>query len=119
MPSGGATVESIILKEGVAGSAGSGCRIATTILISSSQINSPINMAVGYGVPVPVLAATDSDGLMTNSATVVSGGALASSSSVPNSELTQDSPSPRPPTRRRGRTRYPRNTTGYVTRNYS
>ena len=97
--SGGATVESITLKEGIAGSAGSGGgRIATTTLISSSQINSPVNMAVGYGVPV--LAATDGDGLMTNTATIVSGGALASSSSVPNSELgtpTQDSPSPPPP----------------------
>ena len=96
--SGGATVESITLKEGIAGSAGSGGRIATTTLISSSQINSPVNMAVGYGVPV--LAATDGDGLMTNTTAVVGGGAPASSSSVPNSELgtpTQDSPSPPPP----------------------
>ena len=87
--SGGATVESITLKEGIAG----GSRIATTTLISSSQINSPVNMAVGYGVPV--LAATDGDGLMTTTAAV----GATSSSSVPNSELgtpTQDSPSPPP-----------------------
>ena len=88
--SGGTTVESITLKEGIAG----GSRIATTTLISSSQINSPVNMAVGYGVPV--LAATDGDGLMTTTTAAVG---AASSSSVPSSELgtpTQDSPSPPP-----------------------
>ncbi len=82
--SGGATVESITLKEGMAGSS----RIT---LVSSTQINSPVNMAVGYGVPV--LAATDSDGLMATTAAV----GAASSSSVPSSELgtpTQDSPPP-------------------------
>ena len=85
--SGGATVESITLKEGMAGSS----RITTTTFISSSQIDSPVNMAVGYGVPV--LAATDGDGLITTTAAV----GAASSSSVPSSELgtpTQDSPSP-------------------------
>lgn len=99
--SGGATVESITLKEGIAGGGGAGGsshgRIATTTLISSSQINSPVNMAVGYGVPV--LAAADGDGLMTTTTAPVGAGAN-SSSSVPSSELgtpTQDSPSPPSP----------------------
>ena len=106
--SGGATVESITLKEGIAGGGGVGSRIATTTLISSSQINSPVNMAVGYGVPV--LAATDGDGLINTTAAVVGAGGVgvASSSSVPNSELgtpTQDSPSPPSPNHHLGRGR--------------
>ena len=89
---GGATVEAITLKEGMAGgsiggvSGASSGRITTATLVSSSQINSPVNMAVGYGVPV--LAAAEGDGLM-----------AAASSSMPSSELgtpTMDSPSPPP-----------------------
>ena len=77
--SSGATVEAITLKEGVAGG-----RITTSTLVSGSQISSPVNMAVGYGVPV--LATTENDTIM-----------APTSASIPGSELgtpTMDSPSP-------------------------
>ena len=77
--SSGATVEAITLKEGVAGG-----RITTSMLVSGSQISSPVNMAVGYGAPV--LAGTENDTIM-----------APTSASIPGSELgtpTMDSPSP-------------------------
>ena len=78
----GGTVESITLKEGIAGSG----RIGTTTLVAGPQINSPVNMAVGYGAPV--LVASEGDGMIAPAST-----------SVPGSELgtpTLDSPSPPP-----------------------
>ena len=74
--SSGGTLESITLKEGIAG----GGMIGTTTLIASS----PVNLAVGYGAPK--LAATENDSLIAPVST-----------SVPGSELgtpTMDSPPP-------------------------
>lgn len=80
--SSGGTVESITLKEGIA----SGRIEAATLIATTSQVSSPVNMAVGYGLPV--LAAPENDSLI-----------APASSSVPGSELgtpTMDSPSPPP-----------------------